>query len=174
MKKFIFVALFVLALVFYVAPVYALDCANGNYGSDACWTNAQLTTNDTAVIPGTVMVYDFTTPTQQGNSADLAAFNVRAATSADQNTIVAGVAQKTYSSGDRVMLLVRGQGKIRSTVALTSGDRMYVTANAGAQHGLATNVYTSPTSGVSFDKAIAFSLSTTTAAATADAYIVVV
>ena len=102
MKRF---KLFVLALVMFGAsvmltssPAFALQCKAGNYGSDQCWTTGNLRTNDAAqaFIVGTVFVYDFTTPTQQGNSADEAAFYVRAATTADQANIVAGGLQKIF------------------------------------------------------------------------------
>jgi hypothetical protein len=180
MKKFIFVALFLLALVLVVTPAFALTCKSGNYGSDECWSTGQTTTNDVGqLITGSLMVYDFTTGVNEGNSADNAAFYVRTASSYDQNVIAAGFLQKNYASGDRVEMLVRGQGKVRSTTAVTSGDRLYAMAGTVAQRGLVSTVSGYPygpakTGVVSTDKCVAFALTTTAAAATTDAFVTII
>lgn len=179
MKKFIFVSLFVLAVIFSVTPAFAMQCSAGNYGSDQCWTDAQvLVTGDSAVIlPGTIMVYDFVTPTQHGldpNDADRAAFYVRSARSTDTH-LVAGVLQQSATSGDRVKLLVRGQGQLRvNSTSIVSGDKLIPqswtsgTNNAGEANRVPYNVQTSR------DKAIAFALESSATAATIDAYITVI
>lgn len=172
--------LFALALVMFGVSVitsnsaFALQCKTGNYGSDECWTTAQLRTNDRAVIAGTIMVYDFTTPTQQGNDEDQAAFYVRAAGATLDQHIVAGVAQQTYSSGDRVQLLVRGKGKLRvNTASVVSGDALRVQAQSGTGNwGEAIRI--PPTLENSRDKVLAFALENQSSVATMDAYITVI
>ena len=172
MRKIKFFAFF-LVLAILATPAFALQCKTGNDASDECWTTAQLSTNDVAIIAGTIMQYDFTTPTQQGNDADRAAFYVRASTTAD-SSVIAGVAQKSYSSGDRVQLLVRGKGSLRvnsSTVA--SGDKIIAqghsgTLNRGDGVVLKGDLLTSR------DRGIAFALESSTSASTIDAFIIIV
>lgn len=175
--------LFALALVMFgvslitaASPAFALQCKTGNYGSDECWTTGQTVTNDVGqIIAGTIMVYDFETGVNEGNSADNAAFYVRTATSVDKNHIVAGVAQKTYATGDRVQLLVRGKGKLRVNASVTSGDRLFVARGSVAQRGIAApDSKDNGNSLATRDKAIAFALTTTSAAATTDAFITVI
>lgn len=166
MKKIIFSVLFVLALVVAVSPAFALQCKTGNDGSDECWTNVTAR-GTTPVIAGTVLVYDFT----QDEDADYAAFNVVASSATAQNQLVAGVAQQTIATGDRGLILVRGQGQIRAGVAVTSGDRLFTSATAGSVLKIANDTVASNSSR---DKAVAFALETSAAAATVDAFIVVV
>lgn len=176
MKKITFAFLFVLVLLAAASPSFALQCKEGNFGSDECWTTAQLTTNEVGqVIAGTIMVYDFETGVNEGNSPDNAAFYVKTATSVDKNNIVAGVAQKTYTSSDRVQLLVRGKGKLRVNTAVTSGDRLFVARGSVAQRGIATNDAKDNGNTLSTrDSAIAFALTSTSAAATTDAFITII
>jgi len=168
MKKFIFSLLFVLALVVAVSPAFALQCKEGNYGSDECWTNVVVSSgNTTPVIAGTVLVYDFSSD----HSADDAAWTVRASSAITDGYKVAGVAQGPIATGDRGMILVRGQGQLRTTAAITSGDRLFPSTTAG--QATKTNAV-DVASAASRDGAIAFALETSAAASTMDAYIVVV
>lgn len=190
MKKLI--SLFFVALSLVIsANAYALECKTGNYGSDECWTTAvlrqtgELTSN---LVAGTVMVYDIETPTQHGvdpNDPDRVSFTVRAAGATRDNYLIAGVLQHGYNatsnpiaSGDRVQLLVRGKGVIRSaTSTVSTGDRFYVNAQSGAGNfGEARaippkegNVVTNTA-----DKAIAWALENATAVGTNDAFITII
>ena len=181
MKKSRYFFLFALVLLGLNSPVFALQCKDGNFGSDECWTTVQLVTSDRAIIAGTVLVYDFTTPTQAGNSADNAAFYARVATSVDQANIVAGVAQRTYSSGDRAQLLVRGQGQLKvefigGATAVASQDRLFLLGSSGTgQFGTtSTQVAKSSIEMASRDQAVAFALEASSTEATIDAYITIV
>jgi len=133
-----------------------------------------LITNDTNLVTqGTILVYDFLSPTDI-QSTDNAAFKVRVSTTTDQSAIIAGVAQKSITSGDRALILVRGKGKLKSSVAVTSQDRFWISGTAGK----ATNV--PPLGGLntpqaaSRDKQIAWALKTEASSATTDAFITVV
>jgi hypothetical protein len=174
MKKFTFLFLFVLVLLA-STNAYALQCKMGNFGSDECWTTAQMTTNDGAVTAGTVMVYDFTSV---GNGADEAAWQVVRSTSSDQRAFVAGVVQQTTVSGDRVQLLVRGKGKLKTITETTvaSGDRIYLWGGTTQQHlrGTGSNKGSDIPSAASRDDAIAFALTTASASSTIDAYITLI
>lgn len=180
MRKAKFFAFLFALIVLASSSAFALQCKAGNFGSDECWTNVKFTTNDGAVIAGTVLVYDFTTGINEGNSADEAAWTVRIATTTDQGSIVAGVAQQSYSSGDTGLVLVRGKGKLRMwSTSTTSGDRLYVVGEPVSTRdaGLATTNEDLPISAnnaASKDKPIAFSLNTYTSAQTIDAYITIV
>jgi hypothetical protein len=172
MKKFLFVALFVLALAMFVTPAFALECKTGNYGSDECWTNVQVSASETnQVNKGTVLMYAVTE-----NTADNGAFVVRVVTATTDAYKVAGVAQQTIATGDRGNILVRGQGKIKSWGAVTSGDRLFVNAsnNQNRYGRVCVSSSLDVASAASRDKAIAFALETSTTDATADAYIVVI
>lgn len=178
-KSYLFGFLIVAALLLVSQPAFALQCKTGNDASDECWTTGQTNTNDAGqLIAGTIMAYDYETPTSQSNDATRAAFYVRTATSVDRNYVVAGVLQRTYSSGDRVQMLVRGKGLIRAGAAVNSFDRLYVARGVAMQRGIAGKVYAGQTDGdagvASNDNHIAFALTTTTAAATTDAFITVV
>lgn len=173
--------LFALALVMFGVSVitstsaFALQCKTGNYGSDECWTTGQHITSDrAAVLAGSVMVYDFVTPTQAGNDEYDAAFNVRLSGATLDQHIVAGVAQKDYASGDRMQLLVRGKGVIRTnTATVVSGDVLRVQAQSGTGNwGEAIRV--PPTLETSRDKVLAFALESQSSVATMDAYITVI
>lgn len=188
MKKNMMIGFFVALILLSSSPVFALNCKTGNYGSDECWTTGQLRAtgeNIANLVAGTVMVYDFVTPTQHGlepNSDSQLAFFVRAAGTTLDNHVVAGVYQGTQtgiSSGDRIELLVRGQGKLRSsTTTVSTGDLFYVatqsgTGNFGEARSLGKgNIGIVPTQ--TADKSIAWALENATAATTNDAYITVV
>ena len=181
MKKFIFVALFVLALVLVVTPAFALDCKNGNFGSDECWTNVQVSPLETLPVSiGTVLIYDVSAGPLTAD--DGGAFQVRvlgAGANSYDGYKVAGVAQRTIATGDRGIIQVRGKGKVRVASNIASGDRLYVAVDSinsgvlGKRAGTATEAS-------SLDKIIAFGLNTQTAAtcvsttAPCDAYITVV
>jgi hypothetical protein len=173
MKKIIFSVLFVLALVMVVTPAFALDCKNGNYGSDECWTTVKVASAETTVvIPGTVLVYDFSSVVaDSNNSADQAAWTVRVSSAITDGYKIAGIAQTKIATGDRGIIMVRGQGKVRIATASASGDRLYASSTAGA---LDDTNSVDVASAASRDRAIAIHLATSTAAATDDAYIVIV
>jgi hypothetical protein len=191
MRKFkVFGFLLVLALL--ATPAFALQCKEGNDASDECWTSAVLRAtgeNIANLIAGTIMVYDSITPTQHGldpNGDNRLAFTVRAAQATTDGTFVAGVYQGnrggTLSSGDRVFLQVRGMGKVRTqTATVNTGDRLYVSSsgNLGEARALKQNfgvdlagVYNGPSG--STDRVVAWALEGATAAATNDAFIVIV
>ena len=168
MKKILFSLFLVLALVAVVTPAFAMQCKEGNYGSDECWTNVKVSANETTpVIAGTVLVYDFASD----HDADDAAWTVRVSSAITDMYKVAGVAQQTIATGDRGNVLVRGQGQLRTTAAITSGDRLFPSTTAG--QATKTNAI-DVASAASRDGAIAFALETSAAASTMDAYIVVV
>lgn len=168
MKKLKFLFLFAFTLLL-AKSAFALDCKNGNsFSSDECWTNVKVSSSETTpVIAGTVLVYDFASPTD----ANDAAFQVRVSSASTDNYKVAGVAQRTIATGDTGLVLVRGKGKIRATTAVASGDRLFTTSLSGRA---GTYSPSDNTSVASRDKNIAFSLQTSTASATIDAYMVVV
>jgi hypothetical protein len=158
-KNFLFALAFVLA----IAPsAFALQCKNGNYGSDECWTNVQISTVETTpVIAGTVLEFAGTT-----DSADDNAYIVRVANASADHSAIAGVAQATIATGDSGLVLARGKGKIRVPAGVVATrDYLYASATAGAAG-------TVPATGA---KVAAFALQSSTAgAATIDAYITVV
>lgn len=167
--KYLFLA-FALSL-FIVPSSYALQCHQGNLGSDECWTNVQVSSSETNVVDrGTVLIYDFSSSA----NSDQAAYQVRVATATTDNYKVAGVAQNTIATGDSGLVLVRGQGKIKIAGAATSGDRLYTTGTGGRKGFTAVGTSLDATSAASRDKAIAFALETSTTDATKDAFIVVV
>jgi hypothetical protein len=152
-----------------VSPAFALDCKNGNYGSDECWTTVMVSPNETTPVNvGTVLKYDIA-----DDSSDKGAFNVRVATTVD-GYLVAGVAQSAIATGTRGNILVRGKGKILSWGAVASGDRLWPSFAGIAVSKASADV----ASAASHDKAIAFSLTTGTGTAinptSNDAYIVVI
>lgn len=160
--------LLVLAAVLLIAPsAFALQCKNGNYGSDECWTNVVVSLQETTpVVQGSVLVYDY-----QSNSGnvDTASYQVRVADASADWNIVAGVAQSNIATGDSGLVLVRGQGKIRTktTFAITSGDALYVSTSADSTKVVVTGA-----------GPVANALVTTSASgntsATIDAYITIV
>jgi hypothetical protein len=167
MKKIGFLFAFALALLV-SNNAYALQCKSGNFGSDECWTEVQVASGETIpVIAGTVLVYDFTSD----HSANDAAWTVRVAREITDGYKVAGVAQRTIATGDRGNVLVRGKGKVRATGAVTSGDRLYVSATDATVQS--ANLITAA-SAASNDKLIAFALATTSGSATTDAFITVI
>ena len=173
MKKFIFSVLFVLALLVAVSPAFALQCKEGNYGSDECWTNVIIASNDTTVvIPGTVLVYDHRAVDATVDTAD---FTVRAQTVSTDSNRIAGVAQQTIATGDRGMVLVRGHGQIRyvaeggTSTSVASGDRLYLSATDGAAGQNRPN-----DASASVDGSFARALEASTTGTTIDAYITVI
>ena len=170
MKKFKFFGfLIVLALLAMASPAFALQCKTGNDASDECWTTITHASADTSVVnAGTILIYDFATAT---GTADTVAFNAIPSTAATDGYRVAGVAQGNIATGDRGLILVRGKGKIKASTAVTSGDRLFPSGTAGQARIIPV---TDATSAASHDQAIAFALATTSAAATTDAYIIVV
>lgn len=182
MKKFKLSLIVLLFSLFVSSQAFALECKQGNFGSDECWTTANLRVtgeNLAQLLPGTVMVYDFVTPVQHGvepNSADRAAFYVRPSASTD-NTYVAGIYQggTNVESGDRVQLLVRGKGLIRNaTTTAISGDRVYASTNGEARSVNQREVGLNYNINASNDQVIAFMLESQTAAGTNDAFITIV
>lgn len=171
MKKFIFSVLFVLALVVVVSPAFAMQCKQGNYGADECWTDVKVSSAETNVVrAGTVLIYDF-----NQDSVDESSFEVRVAAASTDSYRVAGVAQHTIATGDRGSILVRGLGKIRTTGAISSADRLFASGTAGTA---VANQNNDEASAASHDKQIAFALETKTTSgsfgATLDAFITVV
>lgn len=163
-KNFLFALAFILAIV---PSAFALQCKEGNYGSDECWTNVVVSPLETTpVIPGTILVYD-----AGASTADLAAYQVKVSTANTQGYIVAGVAQQTIATGDSGLVQTRGQGLVRTIGALTSGDRIFVSGVAGKG---VKGASVDGASVASHDKAIAWALVTSASDATADAFITVV
>lgn len=163
MKKFI--AFLVLALLIAAGPSFALSCKEGNYGSDECWTNVRVSALETTpVIAGTLLMYDFT-----DDNADDAAYQVRVTSASTDSYKVAGVAQSTIATGDRGVVLVRGQGQLRIASGTASGDRLFASSTAGAagRHAAGATL-------ASHDSVIGFALESTSGAATADAFITIV
>lgn len=163
--KYLFLA-FALSL-FIVPSSFALQCHEGNLGSDECWTNVVVSPLETTpIVRGTIVVYDF-----NGGSTDNGAYQVIASTANTDGYRVAGVAQSTIATSDSGLVMVRGQGKIRTIGNLASGDRIYVSGTAGkGVKGASTDI----SSVASRDKAIAFALQSATTDATNDAFIVIV
>jgi hypothetical protein len=85
-----------------------------------------------------------------------------------------GVAQSVIATGDPGMVLVRGKGKIRLAAGCVtaSGDRLYASTNFG-DAGTSMGQYTA-FDVASADKVAIALQSSTAAAATIDAYIVIV
>lgn len=167
MKKISLFFVFVFALLI-SHNAYALQCKAGNFGSDECWTDVVVSSNETTpVIAGTVVVYDF----ESDHDSNDAAWTVKVSEQITDGYKVAGVAQKTIATGDRGRVLVRGKGSIRASAAVTSGDRLYVHATDGT---VSSTNSINVTSAASNDKLIAFALETTGAAATVDAFITVI
>lgn len=165
MKKILFSLFLVLALVAVASPAFALQCKEGNYGSDECWTSVKVSASETTpVIAGTVLMYDFASSTGPDDSA----FQVRVSSASTDVYKVAGVAQGPISTGDRGMILVRGQGQLQVANSATSGDRLYTSSTAGKAGTIGGDNITT-----SHDGMIAFALETSVSA-TIDAYIVVV
>lgn len=163
MRKMI---LFVLALLIIASPAWALQCKTSQSGqSDECWTTVRVSNLETtAVIPGMLLVYDFT-----DDNVDDAAFQVRVSTASEDGYKVAGVAQSVIATGDQGAILVRGKGKLRVAGGNASGDRLYPSTTAGSagRHGPGGVL-------ASHDALVAFALAANTGAATTDAYIIVV
>lgn len=166
MKKIFYVSLFVLMLLAAVSPAFAMQCKAGNYGSDECWTEVRVSSGETTpVIPGTVLIYDFTGPGTGG--PDAVSYQVRVSSAVTQGPRIAGVAQKVIATGDSGMVLVRGQGKVRlDAAAVASGDNLFPSATAGT-------LRTDSGAG-SRDRAYAIALAVGAASTTADAYIEIV
>lgn len=166
MKKILFI---VLALIVASTPAWALMCKTSQSGnSDECWTQVKLSASETRVVSqGTVLVYDFTSSTGTDDSA----FQTIVSTAATDGYRVAGIAQRTIATGDQDMILVRGKGKIHMFGGTTSGDRLFVSTNAGRAVNRASFDVASVASN---DKPIAFALETQASTATIDAYITVV
>lgn len=163
--KYLFLAL---VLSFVIVPAsFAMQCHSGNLGSDECWTNVMVSPLETTVVEkGTILMYDAT-----ASSADLNAFQVKVTTANTDGYKVAGVAQRTIATGDYGLVLVRGQGFLRTIGAVTSGDRLFVSGSTGkGVKGASVDT----ASVASHDKAIAFALVTSATDATGDAYITVV
>lgn len=168
MKNYKFLVLFAFALLL-ASPAYALQCKAGNFeASDECWTNVKVASGETiAVIPGTILQYDFLSV---DSSEDKGAFQVRVARELTDGYKLAGVAQSRIASGDYGKILVRGKGLVRVAEATASGDRLFVSATDGA---LEDTNNTTVASTASRDKAAAFSLESSSGAATIDAYVVI-
>lgn len=158
-----FKVLFLLAFALLLAsPAFALQCKDGNYaGSDECWTEVRISSVETTpVIPGTVLEYDATTDADETN-----AYIVRVANASADYAAIAGVAQTRIATGDYGRILVRGKGKVRLTAGVNATrDYVYASSTAGALGPIpATNAVP-----------VAFALEpNTSAAATADAYVLV-
>jgi hypothetical protein len=168
MKKFIFSLLFVLALVVAVSPAFALQCKEGNYGSDECWTEVKVSAAETTpVVSGTVLKFDVAT-----DSADRNAFEVRVATATADYAKIAGVAQGRIATGDRGMILVRGQGQIKVTGGgIATGDPLFVGGAAGTVSEASADAVTV---GLYANDPVGFALESSTAAsATIDGYVTV-
>ena len=164
MKKIL--GFLVLALLI-ASPAFALQCKQGNFGSDECWTNVKVSDSETnPVIAGTILVYDFASST----SSDDSAFNVRVSSASADNYRVAGVAQNAIATGKEGLVLVRGKGKIKIVGVATSADRLWVSATAGK----AGTQFVTDSAVATNDRPIAIALTTTTITSTADAYITVV
>lgn len=181
MKKFLILALFVLVFAVLVSPAFALDCKNGNYGSDECWTNVRVSPlEDHPVSIGTVLVYDVSAGPL--TTDDGGAFQVRVLTNAYSSIDgyrVAGIAQKVIATGDRGNVLVRGLGKARVSSNITSGDRLYVADDPLVDGVLGKRPGTLAGEGISTDKVIAWGANTQTAAtcagaAACDVYVTVI
>lgn len=162
MKKIKF--LFLLAFALLVAKsAFALQCKDGNAPmGDECWTEVKVSSAETTrVIPGTVLEFDTTTDNAIDN-----AYIVRVANASADNAALAGVAQSVIATGDYGRILVRGKGKLRATAGVNATrDYLYASSTAGALG----------TIGATGHVPAAFALQTnTTAAATIDAYIVIV
>lgn len=166
-KYFLMFALGLLLSAGLVPNSFALQCHEGNLGSDECWTNVIVSPLETNVVNrGTILVYDF-----NGGSTDTAAYQVVVSGASTDNYRVAGVAQATIATGDSGLILVRGQGKMKTLGNLASGDRIYTSVIAGrGVKGSSVDAV----SVASHDKAIAFALQASTTDATNDAFITVV
>lgn len=181
MKKFIFVALFVLALILVVTPAFALTCKNGNYGSDECWTNVKVSPLETQPVSiGSVLIYDASAGPLTADDGGAFQVRVLAANNSYDGVLVAGIAQKVIATGDYGQVLVRGRGKVRCTTTTSSGDRLYVAIDSKQRGALGVRTDTAVDRPTSYDKSIAFALEAGSVAilghtaATIDAYVTVV
>lgn len=168
MKNKIKFLMFFVGVLLMASPAFALQCKDGNFGPDECWTEVEVSRVETTpVIAGTVLVYDFTS---NEGSSETAAFRVRVATASADAYKVAGIAQKTIATGDRGRVLVRGKGLLRVAGITASGDRLFTSSTAG----VASNSMPAGNTVASRDRNIAFALETESAAATTDAFITIV
>lgn len=159
--KYLFLAL-VLSLA--LAPSsFALQCHQGNLGSDECWTNVQVDSLETkAVIAGTLLEF-----AASNNNADDNAYVVKVANASADYAAIAGVAQGNISAGDSGLVLVRGKGKLKTVAgAIASRDYLYTTSNADGKAGIVPLP--------SGTRPIAHALQSSAGDATIDAYIVIV
>lgn len=161
MKKIKFFLLFAFALLV-ANSAFALQCKDGNAPmGDECWTEVKISSVETTkVIPGTVLEFDATTDNAIEN-----AYVVRVANASADFAAIAGVAQSVIATGDYGRVLVRGKGKVKVTAGINATrDSLYASSTAGTLGtGIATGAYP-----------IAFALQTSAAAATIDAYVVIV
>lgn len=147
----------------YSQSAFAFQTKAGNYeASDEIWTNVKVSSAETTpVIPGTVLEFDFAQDT-----ANEASYIATVSNASADHSRIAGVAQTTIATGDYGRVLVRGKGQLRTAAGVvSSGDYLYASSTAGAL-GIV---------GATGAKVGAIALETkTNAAATIDAYIVVV
>lgn len=165
MKKYSFLILLAFALLL-AKPAFALQCKAGNGGmeSDECWTEVKISIVETnPVIRGTVLYYENSTDSSEENG-----FEARVSSTPSNDRVrVAGVAQRSFATGDTARILVRGSGALRVTQTVATGDLLYV---GGSDAGTAGR-----NAAASRDQAIAFARqASTTQRATIDAYIVVI
>lgn len=171
MKKRIF-SFMILALILSASNAFALQCVSSQKvgGSDECWTQVKVSASETTpVTKGTILVYDFSSSPDSAT----AAFQVRVSTATTDGYKVAGIAQSTIATGDIGLVQVRGKGSLKIvTAAVSSGDRLFVSTTAGK--AAKANIGDATYAATSRDKVLAFALQTTTATATADAFITIV
>lgn len=156
--------LFVLALVLLIVPSsFALQCHQGNLGSDECWTNVQIDRLETKeVIAGTLLEF-----AASNDNADDNAYVVKVANASADYAAIAGVAQKSISAGDSGLVLVRGKGKLKTVAgAIASRDYLYTTSSAEGKGGIVPLP--------SGTRPIALALQSSAGDATIDAYFVIV
>jgi hypothetical protein len=136
MKKYI---IFVIVLLLLAPSAFALQCKDGNYGSDECWTTVRIDPGyGTLVSRGHILVVSVAGKTVADNDGFLAQL---AGSSADK---VLGVAQNSIASGEMSRVLTKGRGVVKTDGAsstIASGDQLSNSASGSAvEASVATGV----------------------------------
>lgn len=127
MKKIFISVLFVLAILVIASPAFALQCKQGNYGSDECWTEVLIDVGYTRIVSaGDVLVASLEGITAANNDGFKARHSI-----ASKPGMILGVAQRSIATGDRDLILARGIGVVQLVGAVennvASGDMLIVT-----------------------------------------------
>lgn len=135
MKKIKFFVLAFALFVMFSGKSFALICNDSRSiggSADDCWVSAQVASNETTLVSaGTVLVLDITNA--QFN-ADNSAYQVRVGAASSNGVFVAGVAQRSITSGSTALILARGKGVVATNVTdtITSGNALFVGVSGNA------------------------------------------